>query len=248
MSKTYNHLSLEERAGKQVMLDHGCSLRTIARKLCRSTSTISRELARSGAAVAEASGVPAPGRPRTACGYRCAKAHQRAQRLARKARVTRKMVHGNALWTRVIETMRGGLSPEQASGILQRMPDAVHISHETIYTALYAMPRGELRRQILELLPRGHKSRRPRSAGTDRRGLMPGATSIDERPTDINERLVPGHWEGDLIKGARNQSRSGPWWSARPCSPSWWHWTTPQPSTRRSALALCSTALMRPCG
>ena len=209
MSKTYNHLSLEERAGKQVMLDHGCSLRTIARKLCRSTSTISRELARSGAAVAEASGVPAPGRPRTACGYRCAKAHQRAQRLARKARVTRKMVHGNALWTRVIETLRGGLSPEQASGILQRMPDAVHISHETIYTALYAMPRGELRRQILELLPRGHKSRRPRSAGTDRRGLMPGATSIDERPTDINERLVPGHWEGDLIKGARNQSQIG---------------------------------------
>jgi IS30 family transposase len=119
------------------------------------------------------------------------------------------MVHGNALWTRVIETLRGGLSPEQTSGLLQRMPDAVHISHESIYTALYAMPRGELRRQILELLPRGHKSRRPRSAGTDRRGLMPEATGIDERPTDINERLVPGHWEGDLIKGARNQSQIG---------------------------------------
>lgn len=89
------------------------------------------------------------------------------------------------------------------------MPGAVHISHETIYTALYAMPRGELRRQILELLPRGHKSWRPRSAGTDRRGLMPRATSIEERPVDVNERLVPGHWEGDLIKGARNQSQIG---------------------------------------
>jgi IS30 family transposase len=209
MSKTYNHLSLEDRAVMQVMLDHRCSLRAIARKLQRSASTISRELARSGGAVTDPLAAPSPGRPRTACGYRCAKAHQRAQRLARKARVARKMVHGNALWTRVIDALRGGLSPEQASGILQRMPDAVHISHETIYTALYAMPRGELRRQILELLPRGHKSRRPRGAGTDRRGLMPGAISIDERPVDVNERLVLGHWEGDLIKGARNQSQIG---------------------------------------
>jgi IS30 family transposase len=209
MSKTYNHLSLEDRAVMQVLLDHRCSLRAIARKLQRSASTISRELARSGGAVTDPLAAPSPGRPRTACGYRCAKAHQRAQRLARKARVARKMVHGNAPWTRVIDALRGGLSPEQASGILQRMPDAVHISHKTIYTALYAMPRGELRRQILELLPRGHKSRRPRGAGTDRRGLMPGAISIAERPVDINERLVPSHWEGYLIKPARNQSQIG---------------------------------------
>jgi IS30 family transposase len=121
--------------------------------------------------------------------------------LASKARVAFKMVQGNALWTRVIDALRGGLSPEQASGMLQRMPDAVRISHETIYTALYVMPRNKLCRQILELLPRGHKSRRPRSAGTDRCGLMPRATSIDERPVDINERLVPGHWEGDPTQG-----------------------------------------------
>ena len=207
MSKTYNHLSLEERAVMQVMLDHRCSLRAIARKLQRSASTISHELARSGGAVTDTLAAPSPGRPCTACGYRCAKAHQRAQRLASKARVACKMVQGNGLWARVIDAQRGGLSTEQAIGIFQRMPDAVHISHETIYTALYAMPRGELRRQILELLPRAHKSRRPRSAGTDRRSLMPGATSIEERPTDTKERLVPGHWEDDRIKGARNQSQ-----------------------------------------
>jgi IS30 family transposase len=201
MSKTYNHLSLEDRAVIQVMLDHSCSLRAIARKLRRSASTIPRELARSGGTAADASGAPGSGRPRIACGYRCAKAHHRAQRLARKARVACKMVHGNPLWDRVIETLRTGLSPEQASGILQRMPEPAHISHESIYTALYAMPMGELRSQILELLARGHKTRRPRSAGTDRRGLIPGATSIDERPTDINERLVPGHWEGDPTQG-----------------------------------------------
>ncbi len=61
----------------------------------------------------------------------------------------------------------------------------------------------------LALLPRGHKTRRPRSSGTDRRGLIPGAISIDERPIEVDELLVPGHWEGDLIKGARNKSQIG---------------------------------------
>ncbi len=99
--------------------------------------------------------------------------------------------------------------PEQASGILGTMSDPMRISHEAIYTALYAMPRGELRAAILALLPRGHKTRRPRSSGTDRRGLIPGAISIDERPIEVDELLVPGHWEGDLIKGARNKSQIG---------------------------------------
>lgn len=125
----------------QVMLARVCSLRAIGRKLRRSASNISRELARGSGVVADALVVPGPGRPRTACSYRCAT--------------------------------------------------------------------GEQRRQILELPPRGHKSRQARSAGTDRRGLMPGATSIEERPADINERLVPGRWKGDLTKCARNQSPIG---------------------------------------
>jgi len=209
MPKPYTHLSLEERALMQVWLEHGLSLRAIALKLRRAPSTITREFSRNTARKPQASAAPAPGRPPIAGGYRCAHAQQRAQRLASKPRVARKMVAGNTLWERVLESLRGGLSPEQASGILRRMPDPVRISHETIYTALYAMPRGELRAQVLALLPRGHKTRRPRSAGTDRRGLIPGATSIDERPIEVGERLVPGHWEGDLIKGAKNQSQIG---------------------------------------
>jgi len=171
----------------QVMLDHSCSLRAIARKLRRRASTISRELVRGGGAVNEPLAAPSPGRPLTACGYRCAKAHQRTQRLARKARVACKMVHGNALWTRVIHALREG--PLDRASQRHTPVHAQSCAHQLrdIYTAPYAMPRGELRRQILELLPRAHKNRRPRSAGTDRRGLMPGATSIDERPTDINE-------------------------------------------------------------
>jgi len=99
----------------QVMLDYRCSLRAIARKLRRSASTISRERARSGGTAADASGAPGPGRPRIACGYSCADAHHSAQRLARKARVARKMLQGNNLWNRVIDALRRGPLPEQAS-------------------------------------------------------------------------------------------------------------------------------------
>jgi IS30 family transposase len=89
------------------------------------------------------------------------------------------------------------------------MPEPVRISHETIYTAIYAMPRGELRTEVIALLRKSHKTRRPRARGEDRRGLIPNMTSIDERPVEVSERLVPGHWEGDLIKGARNRSQVG---------------------------------------
>lgn len=71
------------------------------------------------------------------------------------------------------------------------------------------MPRGELRAQVRALLPRAHKTRCPRSGGTDLRGLIPGALSIEERPIQVSERLAPSHWEGDLIKGARNQPQIG---------------------------------------
>jgi transposase, IS30 family len=203
MPKPYTHLSLEERAQIQVWLDHDLKPRAIARKLGRAASTITRELSRNTTHQPVTNAAAVPGRTRIARGYRCAQAHHRAQRLACKPRVACKMVNGNALWERVLESLRGGLSPEQASGILARMSDPVRISHESIYTALYAMPRGELRAQVLALLPWGRKTRRPRSAGTERRGLIPNAVSIDERPIEVSERLVPGHWEGDLIKGTR---------------------------------------------
>lgn len=71
------------------------------------------------------------------------------------------------------------------------------------------MPRGELRTEVIALLRKSHKTRKPRSRGVDRRGLIPNMTSIDERPLDVAARLVPGHWEGDLIKGAFNRSQIG---------------------------------------
>ena len=78
-----------------------------------------------------------------------------------------------------------------------------------LYTAIYAYPRGELRRQLIALLRQGKSTRRPRSAGSDRRGQIPDMVSIHVRPPEVNDRVMPGHWEGDLIKGAGNKSAVG---------------------------------------
>lgn len=85
----------------------------------------------------------------------------------------------------------------------------MHASHESIYTAIYAYPRGELRRQLIALLRQGKSTRRPRSADSDRRGQIPDMVSIHVRPPEVNDRVMPGHWEGDLIKGAGNKSAVG---------------------------------------
>ena len=86
---------------------------------------------------------------------------------------------------------------------------AWHVSHETIYNAIYAYPRGDLKKQLIALLRQGKSSRRPRSAGQDRRGQIPEMVSIHVRPPEVNDRVMPGHWEGDLIKGAGNKSAVG---------------------------------------
>ena len=85
----------------------------------------------------------------------------------------------------------------------------LQVSHETIYTALSAMPRGELRTELIACLRQARKSRRPRARGADRRGTIPNMVSIHMRPPEIEDRVMPGHWEGDLIKGARNASAGG---------------------------------------
>jgi IS30 family transposase len=96
-----------------------------------------------------------------------------------------------------------GWSPEQIAGTLGS------VSHETIYTAIYAMPRGSLRRELTVLLRQGRAKQRPRSRGTERRGKLKDFLSIHVRPPEANERLLPGHWEGDFIKGAGNHSAVG---------------------------------------
>jgi IS30 family transposase len=83
------------------------------------------------------------------------------------------------------------------------------VSHETIYTCIYAQPVGELKRELIASLRHAHNKRVPRSKGQDRRGQIPDMLSIHLRPPEVEDRQFPGHWEGDLIKGAANASAVG---------------------------------------
>ena len=84
-----------------------------------------------------------------------------------------------------------------------------YLSTETLYVTLYVLPRGTLRSALLAALRQARKARRPRARGTDRRGPIPQMTPLAERPAEVATRTVAGHWDGDLIKGARNGSAVG---------------------------------------
>jgi IS30 family transposase len=210
MGKIYPQLSIEERTMIQTQLEMGIKPAVIALGLNRSASTLSRELRRNGWARPKARRYA--GRPPVAGGYRAQAAHKRAHACTVRARVARRLRPGTALWDQVIHYLKAGYSPEQIAGTLTLVnaeTPTLQVSHETIYTAIYAMPRGELRTEVIGWLRFGHAKRRPRARGEDRRGQIPDMVSIHDRPPEIEERLVPGHWEGDLIKGAHNRSAVG---------------------------------------
>jgi IS30 family transposase len=199
VGQQYGHLDSTERAVIMVMRRDGSSVRAIARTLERAPSTISREVRRQ------------PERRRLP--YEATRAAAQAFARRRKSRNPRKLKPGEPLFETVAGHLRRGWSPLQIAGRLRRMhPDdpSRSVAHETIYVALYALPRGELRRELLACLRQGHQQRRPRSRGADRRNdRVPEALRIASRPRDIEERRIPGHWEGDLLKGAHNRSAVG---------------------------------------
>lgn len=150
--------------------------------------------------------------PTKCFGHRAEAAHKRAQACTIKPRVERRLKPDTELWKVVMHYLKTGYSPEQIAGTLALVnPDTptLQVSHETIYTAIYTMPRGELRTEVIGWLRFGHAKRRPRARGEDRRGRIPDMVSIHDRPPEIDERLVPGHWEGDFIKRAHNRSSVG---------------------------------------
>ena len=206
MGTNYEHLTAEERATLMVMRADGCSQRAVARSLGRNPSTISRELTRNASCckpVCDTTAV-AP--------YDASLAGKRALVLRQAPRRSSKLAADTALFGVMQNYLREGWSPEQIAGMLKRAwPDdpSKTVSHETIYTALYVMPRGGLRKDLIACLRHGRAKRRPRSRGQDRRGQIPDMLSLHVRPPEVEDRLVPGHWEGDLIKGARNQSAVG---------------------------------------
>ena len=196
LTRSYRHMNAEDRETLSLGLAHGHSLRAMARVLGRAPSTMSRESARNSTR----------GRP-----YRACTAQVQATARARQPRRPRKLLDP-WLWQYVRTQLAEGCSPEQIAGRLQRAyPDDMRkqLSAETIYVGLYVLPRGALRSELLAALRQARKARRPRTRGRDRRGQIPHMTSIVERPAEVATRTVPGHWEGDLIKGARNGSAVG---------------------------------------
>lgn len=210
MGEHYEQLSAEERGVIMAMVAQGASGRQIGLALNRSPSTVTRELRRNG--FRHVSHVPRMGRPRLFEGYDATRAGLRARRLRRKARVTRKLDRKSRLWRRVRALLDRLWSPHQIAARLRDLyphrPES-RVSHETIYTAIYAMPKGQLRRDVVKLLRHGKGRRGRKPAGTDARGHLPDLPSIHLRPPEANERLLPGHWEGDLIVGAHNRSAMG---------------------------------------
>jgi transposase, IS30 family len=196
----YSSLTIEERTQLGLLAEQGLSSRGIAAQMGRSPSTIARERSRN----ATLAGV-----------YRPAGAHALArQRRLRAKAPTRKLgtLLDTPLGRHVRLELQRTFSPEQIAGRLRRMhPDdpKERVSHETIYSAIYLMPRGELRSEIINALRQSHAKRMPRARGAARKGNIANLVPLSERPAEVESRDVPGHWEGDFIKGTRNASAVG---------------------------------------
>ena len=182
-------LSEREEISRGVAQDE--SARSLARRLGRAPSTITREIERQGGRIAYRAG-PAD-----------AAAWQRAQRPKRA-----RLLQHPRLRRVVTAWLEADWSPQQIAVQLRRCyPDdpTMHLSHETIYRALYVQARGALKRALVAHLRRGHRYRRPRAAARTNRGpgQLVDIVSIAERPASADARAVPGHWEGDLLLGKR---------------------------------------------
>jgi transposase, IS30 family len=187
-------LSLEERIQIRLGLEQRLSLRCIARTLGRQASTVSREVNATG------------GRD----DYRPLAAHRRAEQNARRPKVT-KLMSSPALRDRVLADLKELWSPEQiAERLASEFGDdgTMRISHETIYKSLYVQGRGELRKELARCLRTG-RAKRVRRGRLERRGRIPDMVMISERPPEIEDRAVPGHWEGDLLMGKNGKSAIG---------------------------------------
>lgn len=198
MRSHYKQLTADDRAVIESLLSDGLSLRSVAAQLGVHASTICRERQRGR--------LPGWDRYLSVMGQR---SHDAARARAGLARRKLGTDASSSLWPTVLPYLRKGWSPQQIAGRLRSMPASPCVSHETIYAAIYAMPRGALRTELVCLLRKSHAGRLPRARGTSRFTGIQNMTPIGLRPPEVDARRAPGHWEADLIKGARNASAVG---------------------------------------
>ena len=185
-------LTLVEREEISRGLESRLSLRSIALRLRRSPSTVSREVKRNG------------GRDK----YRAVWSDQAAWDRAHRPKACKLACNCSLRWT-VSRKLQLNWSPEQIAGWLKRKyPQEEHnqVSHETIYRSLFVQARGVLKKELMQYLRSKRTIRRSIHASLKRDGLgqIKDAVSIRQRPASVEDRAVPGHWEGDLIGGSRN--------------------------------------------
>ena len=185
-------LSLAEREDISRGIASGSSIRTIARGLGRAASTVSREVTRHGGRSA----------------YRALDADKQAWKSALRAKSCL-LASNRKLRKMVASKLVLDWSPEQISGWLKtQYPDdeSMRVSHETIYRSLFIQARGVLKQELMEHLRSKRRMRRSLHATVSgqSRGQIVDAVSIRERPAEAEDRAIPGHWEGDLLSGAKN--------------------------------------------
>ncbi len=186
-------LGIAEREEILVGIRARDSLTAIARRLGRSPSTISREVAANGGRV----------------GYSAWRAHRGAQDQARRPKPCK--LRSGPLLDEVTKRLEQLWSPDEiAKRLALDFPDdpEMRVSHETIYQALFVQGRGELRRELARCLRSGRAVRKKRGTA-ERRGRLPGMVNISDRAAEADDRAVPGHWEGDLIIGEGGRSGIG---------------------------------------
>jgi IS30 family transposase len=185
-------LALAEREEISRAMAEGQSIRSIAAQLGRAASTVSRELRRNGGQAS----------------YRASEADSAAWDRALRPKCC-KLASNRALAKIVTDKLRLQWSSEQIAGWLKQIyphDENCRVSHETIYRSLFIQARGALKKELVQHLRRTRGMRRSRhhTQKTDIHGQIPGAVSISERPASVEDRAVPGHWEGDLLFGSHN--------------------------------------------
>jgi IS30 family transposase len=197
--KEYHHLTVDEREEISRLLSSGSSYTTIAQSLNRHSSTIGREVKRNSKGTD------------TYRGHRSeARAILRRRLQGRKAKLSTNQILRGFVYDKLVRRW----SPEQITNALKRnypTDSTMWVSAETIYTHIYVLPRGSLKRELCKYLRQhhGYRWRRTAVTGSDSRGKLPDMISISERPKEVEDRIIPGHWEGDLIIGKWKKSALG---------------------------------------
>ena len=194
----YKRLSGLEREDISRMLSQKCSFHSIAKMLDRNVSTISREINAGGC---------------NKYTYRAVKAQNRARRNSSKRKTGKhKLNNEQELWKYIRKKLKKKWSPRQIAEELEKdypLDMAMRISPEAIYTYIYILPRGSLKKELTACLRQSRRRRHKQSRGVKMERKIEDMLSIEERPQEVEDRIIPGHWEGDLIIGKNNRSALG---------------------------------------